>query len=103
MQNVLTQNQIYKYRYAHGFSILTVCSILTEIHIQKKPLFPDFRGFSYRTLLSTLASNGNPDSRLACAHVHAKNLYKYQDIPLYYTHSILGYSGGGEARSGGLG
>ena len=35
MQTVLTQNQIYKYRYAHGFFILTVFSILTEIHIQK--------------------------------------------------------------------
>ena len=32
---LLTQNQIYRYRYAHGFFILTVFSILTEIHIQK--------------------------------------------------------------------
>ena len=43
MQNVLSQNQIYKYRYAHGFFILTVVSILTEIHTYRKPLFPDFR------------------------------------------------------------
>ena len=33
MQKVLSQNHIYKYRCAHGFFILTVFSILTEIHI----------------------------------------------------------------------
>ena len=35
-QKQMTQNHIYyKYRYARGFFILNVFSILTEIHIQK--------------------------------------------------------------------
>ena len=62
MQNVLTQNQIYKYRYAHGFFILNVFSVLTEIHIQKYPFFPDFRASDLGTQRTAT------DSRLACAH-----------------------------------